>query len=139
MITLNVLKVGKVGIVSCSGEAIPEGTLSRLACRKVLDELRPDQTVTICLPLFIAGGTEERNFARDFPTITVDGCEKQCARKSTEKLSGKPGKSLLIPEILSRHGIAKPVNLRNLRPEEKATAQVVAEEIARAVDEILKK
>lgn len=139
MITLEVLKVGKVGIVSCSGEAIPEGTLSRLACRKVLDELRPAQTVTICLPLFIAGGTEERDFARDFPTITVDGCEKQCARKSTEKLSGKPSKSLLIPEILRRHGIAKPVNLRNLRPEEKAAAQVVAEEIARAVDEILKK
>jgi hypothetical protein len=52
MITLEVLKVG---IVSCSGEAIPGGTLSRLACRKVLDELRPAETVTICLPLFIAG------------------------------------------------------------------------------------
>jgi uncharacterized metal-binding protein len=134
MITLEVLKVG---IVSCSGEAIPEGTLSRLACRKVLDELRPAETVTICLPLFIAGGPEEREFASKYPTITVDGCEKRCAQKSTEKLSGKPSKSLLIPEILEEHGIAKPTNLRNLRPEEKAAAQVVAEEIARAVDEVL--
>lgn len=134
MITLEVLKVG---IVSCSGEAIPEGTLSRLACRKVLDELRPAETVTICLPLFIAGGPEEREFASKYPTITVDGCEKRCAQKSTEKLSGKPSKSLLIPEILEKHGIAKPTNLRNLRPEEKAAAQVVAEEIARAVDEVL--
>jgi uncharacterized metal-binding protein len=134
MITLEVLKVG---IVSCSGEAIPEGTLSRLACRQVLDELRPAETVTICLPLFIAGGPEERDFAGKYPTITVDGCEKRCAQKSTEKLSGKPSKSLLIPEILEKHGIAKPTNLRNLRPEEKAAAQVVAEEIARAVDEVL--
>ena len=135
MITLEVLKVG---IVSCSGEEIPEGTLSRFACRKVLDELRPGETVTICLPLFIAGGPEERDFASKYPTITVDGCEKRCAQKSTEKLSGKPSKSLLIPEMLKNHGIAQPTSLRNLRPEEKAAAQVVAEEIAKAVDEVLK-
>jgi uncharacterized metal-binding protein len=134
MITLEVLKVG---IVSCSGEAIPEGTLSRVACRKVLDELRPDDTVTICLPLFIAGGKEEREFASKYPTITVDGCDKRCAQISTEKLSGKPAKSLLIPEILKKHRLERPVSLRNLRPEEKAAAQVVAEEIARTVDEVL--
>ena len=135
MITLEILKVG---IVSCSGEEIPEGTLSRFACRKVLDELRPGETVTICLPLFIAGGPEERDFASRYPTITVDGCEKRCAQKSTEKLSGKPSKSLLIPEILKNHGIDQPTSLRNLRSEEKVAAKVVAEEIAKAVDEVLK-
>lgn len=134
MITLQVLKVG---IVSCSGEAIPEGTLSRIACRKVLEELRPGEAVTICLPLFIAGGKEERDFAKNFPTITVDGCEKRCAQKSTEKLSGKPSKSLLVTDILKKHGIERPTSLRNLRPEEKAAAQIVAEEIAKAVDEVL--
>ena len=134
MITLEVLKVG---IVSCSGEAIPEGTLSRVACRKVLDELKPAETVTICLPLFIAGGKEEREFASKYPTITVDGCNKRCAQLSTEKLSGKPAKSLLIPEILKKRGLDLPTSLRHYGPEEQAVAQVVAEEIARAVDEIL--
>jgi len=134
---LNLLKILKVGIVSCSGEAIPGGTLSRIACRKVLDELRPGKAVTICLPLFIAGGSEERKFATDYPTITVDGCEKQCARKSTEKLSGKPARALLVPEILKKHGLEAPTSLRHLRPEEKAAAQVVAEELARTVDEVL--
>lgn len=137
MIPLKVLKVLKVGLVSCSGEAIPGGTLSRTACRKVLDELRPGKTVTICLPLFIAGGSEERKFAAEYPTITVDGCEKYCARKSTEKLSGKPARALLIPEILKKYGIEAPTSLRNLMPEEKAAAQAVAEEIARTVDEVL--
>jgi uncharacterized metal-binding protein len=131
------LEILKVGIVSCSGEAVPGGTISRMASRKVLDELRPDSTVTICLPLFIAGGQEERDFAATYPTITVDGCEKRCAQKSTEKLSGKPSKSLLIPEILEKRGIDQPTALRNLRPEEKAAVQVVAEAIANAVDEIL--
>jgi uncharacterized metal-binding protein len=133
MITLRM----KVGIVSCSGEDIPEGTLSRIACRKVLDELRPGETITICLPLFLSGAKEERDFASNFPTITVDGCDKRCAQKSTEKLSGTPARSLLIPEILKKHGLGAPTSLRNLRAEEKAAAQVVAEEIARAVDEVL--
>ena len=42
----------KVGIVSCSGEEIPEGTVTRLAALKVLEQLHPADTVTICLPLF---------------------------------------------------------------------------------------
>ncbi len=131
------IKVLKVGIISCSGEELPEGTVSRIACRKVLDELRPGLTVTICLPLFIAGGKEEREFASHFPTITVDGCEKLCAAKSTEKLSGKPSRSLIIPEILKKRGIDPPTRRRHLGPQEKAAGQAVAEEIAKAVDEVL--
>jgi hypothetical protein len=33
-----------------------EGTITRLAALKVLESLRPEETVTICLPLFLAGG-----------------------------------------------------------------------------------
>ena len=130
-------KPRKVGIISCSGEAIPGGTLSRVACRKVLEELRPGQSVTICLPLFIAGGEEERMFADLFPTITVDGCEKRCAALGTERLSGKPARTLIVTEILKEKGIPPTTKLRNLGPEEKAAAQAVAEEIAAAIDEIL--
>ena len=69
----------KVGIVACSGEELPAGTVTRLAALKVLEELRPSETVTICLPLFLAGGEGDRAFARFYPTIAVDGCEKRCA------------------------------------------------------------
>ena len=130
-------KPRKVGIISCSGEAIPGGTISRVACRKVLDDLRPHESVTICLPLFIAGGEEERMFADLFPTITVDGCEKRCAALGTERLSGKPARALIVTEILMKRGIALPTKLRNLGDEEKAAAQAVAEEIVAAIDEIL--
>lgn len=41
----------KVGIVACSGEEMAEGTVTRLAALKVLEQLRPSDTVTICLPL----------------------------------------------------------------------------------------
>jgi hypothetical protein len=134
---MNDIQVTKVGIVSCSGEELPEGTLCRLACRKMLDTLRPTETVTICLPLFIAGGEEERTFAAKYPTITVDGCEKLCAAKATAMLSGKPGKSLLIPDILKQHGIPMPTKLRHFGPQEEPAVKVVAEEIANAVDQVL--
>lgn len=129
----------KVGIVSCSGEGLPVGTVSRLACRKVLDELRPGRSVTICLPLFIAGGEEERAFTAKFPTITVDGCEKRCAQQSTEKLSGKPAKSFVISEILAARQIDPPIHLRNLTPHERDVVQLISEEIATAVDEVLER
>jgi hypothetical protein len=66
-------KTVKVGIISCSGEEIPEGTISRSAVRRVLESLRPNEAVTLCLPLFLAGNEGERNFARTHPTITIDG------------------------------------------------------------------
>jgi hypothetical protein len=34
----------KVGLISCSGEELAEGTVTRRAVRKVLETLRPDDT-----------------------------------------------------------------------------------------------
>jgi len=127
----------KVGIISCSGEELPEGTLSRIACRMVLERLRPEQTVTICLPLFLAGGEEERQFARDFPTIAVDGCEKMCAKLATDKLSGKTDGVIVVSDYLRNQGVKVPNRRRNFTEEELKIAEKVAEEIARRVDEIL--
>ncbi|NSW82645.1 MAG: putative zinc-binding protein [Syntrophothermus sp.] len=130
-------KALKVGIVPCNGEEICEGTLTRFACRKVLDELRPGQTVTLCLPLFIAGDEKERNFANRFPTITVDGCEKRCSQISTEKLSGKPAYSLVVSDVLQKHGISLSDTRRVLTDEGQEAVNVLAQEIAKRVDEIL--
>lgn len=127
----------KVGIISCSGEAIPGGTIARVACRKVLDDLRPTQCVTICLPLFIAGGEEERMFANTYPTITVDGCDKRCAALGTERLSAKPARSLIVTDIVRERGLCPVTKLRGLGEAEKSAARAVAEEIAAVIDEIL--
>ena len=96
----------KVGIVACSGEEIAEGTVTRLAALKVLHELRRGETVTICLPLFLAGGEGDRAFAKFHPTITVDGCDLKCAAHGTETYSGKPAASIVVSELAAEHGIA---------------------------------
>jgi hypothetical protein len=127
----------KVGIVSCSGEAIPEGTISRLATRRVLELLRPDKTVTICLPLFLAGNEGERNFAKTHPTITVDGCPKQCARWGTEQNSGPVSGAVVISEILGTATSGCRRSLRNAAQPDKEAVWAVAEQIAAEVDRIL--
>ena len=98
----------KVGIVACSGEELPEGTVTRLAALKVLEHLRPADTVTICLPLFLAGGEGDRAFARFYPTIAVDGCEMRCAARATEMYSGKPAASLMVRDLVIENNLGQP-------------------------------
>jgi len=88
----------KVGLISCSGEACSGGNISRAATLEVLHHLRPNETVTICLPLFLAGDDAERDFAKNFPTITIDGCNKFCAAKGTAKYSSEPAVRMNVEE-----------------------------------------
>src|SRR5512136_2883425 len=104
----------KVGIVACSGEELPGGTVTRLAALKVLEQLRPGQTVTICLPLFLAGGEGDRAFARFYPTIALDGCGQRCAAKATEKYSAKPAAGLVITDLVAERGLGQPEGSRRL-------------------------
>ena len=112
--------IAKVGIISCSGEEIPEGTISRLATRRVLEALRPQNTVTLCLPLFLAGEEGERRFAREHPTITVDGCSKLCAKLGTEKYSGQVGASLVVSDILGDRATGCHRSIRRSEPSRRA-------------------
>jgi len=131
------LATGKVGIICCSGEDLPEGTISRIATRLVLEKLRPDETVTLCLPLFLAGGEDERAFARVFPTIAVDGCSKKCAEMGTRKFSGKPVATIVVSEVMKKYPQLKARSREKLNTEEMELAMKVAEEIAAKVDQVL--
>ena len=124
----------KIGVVSCSGECCVEGTISRMATRFVLEKLRPLNTVTICLPLFSIGEKGERNFAKYFPTIAVDGCEKRCAKNAIEKYSGKIACSIVISDLLKKWDVKKKSPRRELNKEGLETASKVADEIATAMD-----
>ncbi len=124
------------GVVSCSGECCVEGTISRIATRFVLEKLKPNNTVTICLPLFSIGEEGERMFAREFPTIAVDGCERRCADHAIEKFSGKTARSLVVSELLKKWGVGNPGSRRELAEEGREAALRLAEEIVAAIDDI---
>jgi uncharacterized metal-binding protein len=122
----------KVGIIACSGEERVEGTITRQAALRVLEQLRPDDTVTICLPLFLAGGAGDRAFARFHPTIAVDGCDKRCAARATEQYSGKPAASVVVTDLVVPD--ADLGSARRLSDAGWEAAKTVAKEIAHLVD-----
>jgi uncharacterized metal-binding protein len=126
--------VAKIGIISCSGEEIAEGTMARQAVRRVLEALRPQQTVTLCLPLFLAGEEGERRFAREHPTITVDGCSKLCAKHGTEKHSGQVSASLVVTDILGDRAKACHRSTRDADQNDEQSVWLLAERIAAEVD-----
>lgn len=126
----------KIGVVSCSGECCSLGTVSRTATRKVLEDLKPKETVTICLPLFLAGDAGERNFAREFPTVAVDGCQKLCAKKAIEKYSGKTFSTINVEALLDEWELEPPVSRRELTVKDIEVVARVAKEISRQIDRL---
>ena len=129
----------KVGVISCSGEECLGGTLARLATRKVMEKLHPGgRVVTLCLPLYIAGGDEERAFAKDYPVIAVDGCAECCAKRATLKYSGEVKDTLVLSDLLGEDVVlSKIVSARDLKDEHYLMVDKVAEEICKKVDKIV--
>lgn len=127
----------KVGIVACSGEELPEGTVTRLAALRVLEQLRPGDTVTICLPLFLAGGEGDRAFARFYPTIAVDGCDKKCAGRATEMYSNRPAVNLVVTDLVAAEGLPRPQGRRQLDEAGLRAVDALAQRMAEVVDEVL--
>ena len=129
----------KVGIVACSGEELAEGTVTRLAALKVLEQLRPNDTVTICLPLFLAGGEGDRAFARFYPTIAVDGCAERCAARATEMYSCKTAAGLVVTDLVQENAMEKPQGCRRLDQAGLMAVDLTAGRMVDLVDELLDK
>ncbi|MGV9103703.1 MAG: putative zinc-binding protein [Candidatus Thorarchaeota archaeon] len=126
----------KIGLISCSGEACKGGKLSRAATLEVLHHLRPDDTVTICLPLFLAGGEGEREFAKNFPTVTIDGCSKLCAAKGTARYSSEPAVRINLEDNVEN--LCSAANERGTIDENRDLIDRIANDIAQHVDRLRK-
>jgi len=75
----------KVGISACTGFDYPEASITRIIAYKVLEELRPDETVLICLPALAADVEEDIEFGEKYPVIVIEGCNKICCTKIFEE------------------------------------------------------
>jgi len=130
----------KIGVISCSGEECLGGTISRLAVRKMMEELKPGMVSTLCLPLFIAGDGGEREFAEKYPTIAVDGCSKCCAKRAIEKYSNRVAGSVDVAEIIGEaKALDKPLSTRNLADEHMEYVKQTADKTCQIFDKILAK
>jgi uncharacterized metal-binding protein len=121
----------KVLVIPCSGIGKVHGLLSCEATCLVTDELAPEHTGTLCLALFPAGNEGERNVARSHPTITIDGCQEQCARWGTERHSGPVSAALVVSAILGSQTAGCSRSTRTAGPPDTAAVWAVAEGGAR--------
>ena len=132
----------KVGIIACSGENFLGGTLSRITARIVVEKLRPNQTIILCQPLFMAGnlekhgGQEERDFAKNHSTITIEGCEEECAKIAVNRYSGPPTATVYIQEYIDAHPEVETNSREELGEEGIHLAEIIAKDIAKKVDEL---
>jgi len=127
----------KVGVLPCSGESEPEGTITRNAVRLVMEKYRPGLVVSLCLPLYLAGDGGEREFAKKVPVITVDGCGKACARLATEKYSGEVESYLDVRELLEKWGVTGRLSRSHPGKQEEELTERVAQEVVRLVDRLV--
>ena len=134
---MNMPKPKYVFVIPCSGIGKSMGTVGRKATYKVIEKLRPQNTRTTCLPLLTVGDQETLNKVRENPCISIDGCPTKCAQKNIEASNGKLQKSFMVIDTLRNHKNLKPEGIIELNPEGDKLANIIAEEVATAVDEIM--
>ena len=127
----------QVVIIPCSGIGKSLGTVGRVAAFKVTDELRPEKTRTVCLPLLTVGDEETVQLVRRNPCITIDGCPAQCSKKNVEASHGKLMHQIIVTSVLRENRKLKPNGVIELNPEGNQLAKVIAEKISEKVDEIM--
>jgi uncharacterized metal-binding protein len=124
-------------VVPCSGIGKPYGTVSRDAAYEVTEDLRPTSTRLVALSLLVLGDADARAAVAAHPVVTVDGCKLACAAKMVRESGGAVARELAVLDTYRRHRDLKPQGIADLNAGGQALAQVLAGEIAAAVDDLL--
>jgi uncharacterized metal-binding protein len=127
----------KVAIVACTGMGKALGTVARQVAYKVVDELRPEKTVLICIPSLTAGVGDCKNLLQKYPSIILDGCVERCATKITSKNKGIMRAKVFMPQMVAKYGL-RPQSRSDLGPEGGKLVFKIAEEVAALVDQLSK-
>ncbi len=123
-------------VIPCSGIGKAVGTVARRATYIVTEELLPDATETICLPLLTIQDEATVQKIKDHPCIAIDGCIAQCAKKNVELCQGKLKGEVKILDVIREHPKLKPGKVLDLGVEGEQLARKTAEKIVKIVGEL---
>jgi len=129
-------KDGKIHVIPCSGIGKALGTVGRTAMYEVVEKLRPDEATTVCLPLLTIGDEAVLELVRNNPCISIDGCPFQCARKNIEASKGKLVASFMVTDVLRENKNLKPEAVIELGPKGLQLSSMLAQKIAKKIDEM---
>jgi uncharacterized metal-binding protein len=129
----------KVVIIPCSGIGKPFGSVARETGYELCDELRPDSTRLVALSKLVLGDEQAREFVRQCPVITIDGCKLMCAAKLARHSGGTVAREVTVFEAFRQHKELKPEGIAELNAPGKQLARVMAEEILELIDGLVRK
>jgi len=126
----------KVVVLPCSGIGKVYGALARETMYELLERVRPDMVVTTCLPLLVIKDPEAVALVTGNPVITIDGCPKDCAKKSVEALGKAVDRAFEAIKFYKEHKDLKPEGVAEVNETGRKLAEVAAQEVAKVVDEL---
>jgi len=129
---------GKVAIIPCAGMDKALGSVARACAFKVVEELRPDKTVLVCIPPLVAGVKPYSEIVRTYQSIPIDGCAERCATKIAVKSGAKIKAKILIPESVQKYNL-KPKSASDIGSDGEKLAEELAKVIAAEIDRIVGK
>jgi len=116
----------------------PLGSVARACAFKVVEELKPEDSVLVCVPPLVIGATPHSEWIKKYPVITIDGCPERCATKIVAKNGGRIRGRVFIPQSVQKYGL-KPKASAEIGPEGEKLAAKIADETALLIDKILRK
>jgi len=128
----------KVAIIPCAGMDKALGSLARACAFIVVEKLRSDKAVLVCIPPLVAGVKSYSEIVKRYPSIPIDGCAERCATKIAVKNGARIRGRILIPESIQKHNL-KPKSASDIGPDGEKLAEKLAEEIATEIDKLLGK
>jgi glycine cleavage system H protein len=125
----------KVVIIPCAGMDKALGSVARACAFKVVEKLRPEKTVLVCIPPLVAGVKPYSEIVKKYPSIPIDGCAERCATKIAVKNGARIKGRILIPESVQKYNL-KPKSASDIGPDGEKLAEKLAEEIATQIDKL---
>ncbi len=126
----------KVCLQPCLGLR-KEAILGRQALYVAHEDLRPDTTVLGCGPALNADVQEDVDFINDFPVLTVEACELDCAAKLIDKKAKTAARTVRVTDVAGDLGIDLDALPEQHIDCEHPAVQALAKHIAEHVDDLL--
>jgi len=126
----------QVVVLPCSGIGKVYGALARETAYELVEKVRPGLATLTCLPLLVIKDPEAVALVTENPVITIDGCPKDCAKKSVEAAGGQVAKAHEAIKFYKEHKDLKPEGLAEVNETGRKLAEIAARELAKEVDEL---
>lgn len=123
----------KIKVIPCSGMGKVYGLVARESVLKVVQELCPNESNTVCLAYIVIGDQEAKELIEGKKCITLDGCPKMCAAINAELAGGIVTDKVRVIDSFRKHKGVQAGTATELTEEGWLIVDEIASEIAEKV------